>query len=197
MTAGEPVGDSLRALAEQTSCRLKVDRASRSRLTSLSLVAVTFALLDIELGILPRTVLIGLRPRRRWCSLRSALPSSFGRCHHLRRPSAPLGRSLPHSGRRTMARSITPRPSSLPLSLSPPLRVSLSCFPLPAIVLRRTSCPRRVSVDGHPTRRAFGVLSCRMVRGPASCRRQQAVIVTAKRSEAGGPSIAAEVGSVL
>ncbi|QDV45602.1 hypothetical protein Enr13x_54810 [Stieleria neptunia] len=41
---------------------------------------------------------------------RSALPSSFGRCQHLRQPSAPLGRSLPRSGRRTMARS--PRSTS-------------------------------------------------------------------------------------
>ncbi|QDV84098.1 hypothetical protein TBK1r_30430 [Stieleria magnilauensis] len=184
MTAGEPVGDSLRALAEQTSCRLKVDRASRSRLTSLSLVAVTFALLDKELGILPRTVLIGLRPRRRCCSL--ALGATLI-LRSLSPPPSTVGsaRSIPPSLRSAKDGPLTFSNFQLLLfqlgtwNLKPE-----TVLPLPAIVLRRTSCPRRVSVDGHPTRRAFGVLSCPKVRG-RSCGKT-------KR-----PPIAAEVNSVL
>ena len=36
-----------------------------------------------------------------------------------------------------------------------------SCLALPAICFRLASCHRRVSIDGHPTRRAYGVLGAR------------------------------------
>ncbi|QDV84102.1 hypothetical protein TBK1r_30470 [Stieleria magnilauensis] len=127
MIAGEPVGDSQRALAEQTSCRLRVCRVSRSRLTSLSLVAVTFAILDTELGILPRTVLIGLRPRRRWCSLalgatlilRSLSSASVNRRLRSVDPSlTPVAERWPAPSNHHHHHSHSP---CLPLSVSPSL----------------------------------------------------------------------------
>ncbi|QDV86167.1 hypothetical protein TBK1r_51850 [Stieleria magnilauensis] len=133
-------GDSQRALAEQTSCRLMVCRVARSRLTSLSLVAVTYALLDNELGIPPRTVLIGLRPRRRCCSLalgaililRSLAITSAGRRLRSDDPShTPVAERWPA---RLLHRHHHSHSPCLPLSVSP----SLASRSLPSFS------------DGHP-----------------------------------------------
>ncbi len=123
-------------------------------------------------------------PRRRCCSL--ALGATLI-LRSLSPPPSTVGsaRSIPPSLR---SRERWPaRSSQLPTLLFQLGTWNLkhgTAFPLPAIVLRRTSCPRRVSVDGHPTRRAFGVLARPKVRG-RSCGKT-------KR-----PPIAAEVDSVL
>ena len=87
------------------------------------------------------------------------------------------------------------RPTTLALIASPSTLNPTT--PLPAMVLRLTSCHRRVSNRGIHDRSALRSLADPSVRGPASRRRHPRASCPPAGSEATRPPIAAEVDTVL